>query len=578
MKNNPIKTLLAALILAAMLSAGCAGAQKKMDVERPPVNKNPFQESVSFLYYSMGYLAELNNQLNFAEEYYQTSAKYSYEPGTIFMDLAYVQSLKGEQSKSKITVEEALEKDPYNAQVLIAAAKARIENEEIKSAKPLLERAVAIDPMAAEAYFYLGITAFKEGDSQLAEELFNKNIALSPEKASVSLYNIGILYGGRDEYDKTVEYLNKSIEADPDYLKAYDALAKAHEIKGNTASALAAYSDYLERAPGDTDIMTLMAEIHFRAGNYDDALKIYDSVLKITPDSADAVYAKGVIYSAKGEENNAAELFEKVETLRKDSIINKYQLALIYENRKEYEKALEKLDEIIKIDSKYINAYYHIGYIYGEQKRLPEAIVMFEKLLEENSDNEEYYLLLAASYADDKQYAKAAEIYKKGLEKFDNSEKLNFNLGYVYDKMKDYDRAMAAFERIIKINPKNPDPYNYIGYTYADRGEKLDKALELVNKALELDKENGFYMDSLGWVYFKKGMYKEAAQKLEEAQAAVIKQREKADPVIYEHLGDVYAALKETDKALNAYNSAVENGHENPEEIKSRMEKLKVIK
>ncbi|HRQ45257.1 MAG TPA: tetratricopeptide repeat protein, partial [Candidatus Goldiibacteriota bacterium] len=226
----------------------------------------------------------------------------------------------------------------------------------------------------------------------------------------------------------------------------------------------------------------------------------------------------------------------------------------------------------------YINAYYHIGYIYAEQKRLPEAITMFEKLLAENPDNEEYYLLLAASYADNKQYDKAADVYKSGLEKFADSEKLNFNLGYVYDKMKDYDRAMAAFERIIKINPKNPDPYNYIGYTYAERGEKLDKALELVNKALELDKENGFYMDSLGWVYFKKGMYKESAQKLEEAQASVIKEREKADPVIYEHLGDAYAALKETDKAIKAYTGALESGHENPDAIKSRIENLKVIK
>ena len=369
MKNNGLKRFVAVFFIAASLfAAGCAGAQKKISTERPPVNKNPFQESVSFLYYSMGYLAELSNQLAFAEEYYQTSAKYSYEPGTIFMDLAYVQSLKGEQSKSKVTVEEALEKDPYNADVLIAAAKVRIENDDVKSAKPLLERAIAIDPMAAEAYFYLGITAFKEGDSQLAEELFNKNIALSPEKAAVSLYNIGILYGGRDDYEKAVEYLEKSTKADPDYLKAYDALAKAHEIKGNTASALAAYGDYLKRSPGDTDIMTLMAEIHFRAGNYEDALKIYDSILKITPDSADAIYAKGVIYAAQEKDSQAISAFEKVETLREDSIINKYQLALIYEKKKNYDKALEKFDEIIKIDAKYINAYIsHRVHIRGEK-------------------------------------------------------------------------------------------------------------------------------------------------------------------------------------------------------------------
>jgi tetratricopeptide (TPR) repeat protein len=523
----------------------------------------------------MGYLAELNNQLSFAEEYYTTSAKYSYEPGSIFMNLAYVQSLKGEQSKSKATVEEAYLKDPYNPQVLIAAARVKLDEEDVKSAKPMLERAIEIDPMAADGYFYLGIIAFKEGDSQLAESLFNKNIALAPDKAAVSYYNIGILYGGRDEYDKAVEYLNRAIETDPDYLKAYDSLAKAHEIKGNTSAALAAYESYLELNPKDTDIMALMAEVHYRADDTDKALKVYDEILKIQPANADVLYSKGIIYSGRKQYKEAEKYFLKVEDLRQDSIVNKYQLAIVYEAQKEYDKALEKLDEIIKIDPKYVNAYYHIGYIYSEQNKLPEAIGMFKKLLENNKENEEFHLLLGASYADNKEYQNAVDAYLNALKIFPDSEKLNFNLGYVYDKMKEYDKAVLTFERIMKINPKNPDSYNYIGYTYAERGEKLDKALELVNKALELDKDNGFYLDSLGWVYYKMGRFNEALKELQAAQASVIKLREKADPVIYEHIGDTYLKLNDTSKALESYNKAVENGHEEPDEIKIKIESIK---
>ncbi|MBN2753912.1 MAG: tetratricopeptide repeat protein [Candidatus Goldbacteria bacterium] len=569
------KILLAVIFISALIIAGCAGAQKKQPVERPAVNKNPFQESISFLYYSMGYLAELSNQLNFAEEYYSTSAKYSYEPGSIFMNLAYVQSLKGEPSKSKATVEEALIKDPYNPQVLIASAKFKLEEEDVKTAKLLLERAIEIDPMEADGYFYLGIIAFKEGDSQLAESLFNKNIALAPDKAAVSYYNIGILYGGRDEYDKAVEYLNKAIETDPDYLKAYDSLAKAHEIKGNTSAALAAYENYLELNPKDTDIMTLMAEVHYRANDTDKALKVYDGILKIHPENADALYSKGVIYSGQKQYKEAVKCFLKVESLREDSIINKYQLAIAYENLKDYGKALEKLDQITRLDPKYVNAYYHIGYIYGEQKKLPQAIEMFEKLLESNKDNEEFYLLLGASYADNKQYQQAVDTYLDGIKVFADSEKLNFNLGYVYDRMKDYNNALIIFERIMKINPKNPDSYNYIGYTYAERGEKLDKALDLVNKALELDKGNGFYLDTRGWVYYKMGRYQDAVKELEAAQASVIKLREKADPVIYEHMGDAYLKINDTAKALDSYNKALESGHEEPEEIKTKIENIK---
>ena len=93
---------------------------------------------------------------------------------------------------------------------------------------------------------------------------------------------------------------------------------------------------------------------------------------------------------------------------------------------------------------------------------------------------------------------------------------------------------------------------NYVGYTYAEQNESLDYALQLINRALEIDKDNGYYIDSRGWVYYMMGRYEEAAQELRRAAEIV------EDAVIFEHLGDAYRKLNAPDEARKAYEKAIE--------------------
>jgi tetratricopeptide (TPR) repeat protein len=94
---------------------------------------------------------------------------------------------------------------------------------------------------------------------------------------------------------------------------------------------------------------------------------------------------------------------------------------------------------------------------------------------------------------------------------------------------------------------------NYIGYTYADQGIRLDEAESLVRKALDQDPENGYILDSMGWVYYKKEMFEKALAYLEKAARLV-----PDDPIILEHLGDVYVKVGRPGKALDAYKRALE--------------------
>ena len=93
---------------------------------------------------------------------------------------------------------------------------------------------------------------------------------------------------------------------------------------------------------------------------------------------------------------------------------------------------------------------------------------------------------------------------------------------------------------------------NSLGYIYAEDNTKLEEAQKLVERALVVDPDNGAYLDSLGWVYYKKGDYQNALKYLKEADNLL------KDPVIYDHIGDVYYKLNEPDNAKIYWNFSLE--------------------
>ena len=126
--------------------------------------------------------------------------------------------------------------------------------------------------------------------------------------------------------------------------------------------------------------------------------------------------------------------------------------------------------------------------------------------------------------------------------------------------------------RILELNPNHADALNYIGYTYAEQGIKLDKAMELIQKALKLKPESGYIIDSLGWVYYKKGSYDKAIHYLEKAANLT-----KDDPTINEHLGDAYLKKKEYKKALLYYEKALFLKHPKEKQLKEKITGVKEL-
>jgi Flp pilus assembly protein TadD len=112
---------------------------------------------------------------------------------------------------------------------------------------------------------------------------------------------------------------------------------------------------------------------------------------------------------------------------------------------------------------------------------------------------------------------------------------LYFYRGISHEQSKDWAAAEADFRRSLELNPNQPQVLNYLGYGLVDRGEKLEEALGLIEKAVAADPDKGYIIDSLAWAYFRLGRYQDALAPMERASLL-----EPVDPIVTDHLGDVY--------------------------------------
>jgi Tfp pilus assembly protein PilF len=124
-------------------------------------------------------------------------------------------------------------------------------------------------------------------------------------------------------------------------------------------------------------------------------------------------------------------------------------------------------------------------------------------------------------------------------------------------------------KKVIRLEPKNADALNYLGYTYADLGRNLDEAEYLIKEALQYKPDDGYITDSLGWVYFKKGLYQKALKLLKRAVELV-----PDDPIILEHLGDAYLKISDKENALEYYKRSLQQKEEDKEDLEKKIRAL----
>lgn len=161
------------------------------------------------------------------------------------------------------------------------------------------------------------------------------------------------------------------------------------------------------------------------------------------------------------------------------------------------------------------------------------------------------------AYAEAIQHFTAAEVAANGAGETNRlNEGFYFQLGVANERKGDIEQAERYFKKAIEMSPKFAEALNYLGYMWAERGVNLEEAKALIERALRVDPKSAAYVDSMGWVLFKLGQTESALEYILKA----VSLSEEPDAELFNHLGDIYAAMNEPEKARDAWRKALSIG------------------
>jgi tetratricopeptide (TPR) repeat protein len=173
------------------------------------------------------------------------------------------------------------------------------------------------------------------------------------------------------------------------------------------------------------------------------------------------------------------------------------------------------------------------------QGRADAAIEALQALSRSNGNIQRVHFALGDLLRSEERFDEAEVAYTAAIDLATEAKAqdwvLYFYRGICHEQSKDWAPAEADFRKALELNGVQPQVLNYLGYGLVDRGEKLDEALGMIEKAVAADPDQGYIIDSLAWAYFKLGRYADALQPMEKASLL-----EPVDPVVTDHLGDIY--------------------------------------
>ncbi len=414
--------------------------------------------------------------------------------------------------------------------------------------------------------------------------------------------------------DGTVQFIGPFINA---WLEAAQGRVEVNELRANIVQLYHGIliSDYLnnhmeiEKIIGkalkvdDIQVTEIerIADLYGHIGMDEKALELYGEVLKKSPDDG-AVKTK--VELLKGHKNKP--LFKKIETARGgmaqafydigNILFNEnndesarifahialhlspkksdtvFLLAKISERNKQYSDAISYYKSIPQSDERYVEAQHDIADIYDKNGRYDEALELLRNLAAQSPDVDTI-IKEGDIYRRKNDFKQALMSYDAAVQKLGGSIPpdywhVHYVRGIAYEQSDNWQEAEKELKAALAYQPDHPYVLNYLGYAWADQGVHLDQALEMIRRAVNLRPSDGYITDSLGWVMFRTGDYKGAANVLEKAVELL-----PYDPTVNDHLGDAYWMVGRRLEARFQWERA-KNNSEDPEQIQTLEQKL----
>ncbi len=550
-------------LIFAATTLGCAGSftqsnPSQFDVEiqnAPKMNVDPQIEKSSKAMHSF-----LVGQLAYGDENFEQALK-SFSKASELMDspepalhvrLAELYLKEGKLKEALEESNKALESDPNQFKLLLLKAGILDSLKQFSDAEQIYVSLMEKRPESIDVPILLSALYLKSGRVAEAIALLEKAHEHVPDEVLVSIF-LAHAYEERGDLEHAEKILqsvwlasHKGSEIGLDYVRIL--------LKGQkNEAARKVCEEILAVEPENLLVRRVIGQIMIGENRLDDALKHLQELERLEDNSAETHFKIALIEIQKQNLKSAVNELNLVLAQEPEHEQARYYLASVYAASSRQKEALEELRKIKSDGEMFVKSRMFSAFLYRQGKDLANAEKVTREALKADPENLNVITYLFAILREAKKHNEALAFANDALKKDANSERLLYQRGVVLNDLKRTPEAIADMEKVVEINPRNSDALNYIAYGLLEENGDLERAVKLVKQALEIKANDGYYLDTLGWIYFKQGLFAEAEPLLEQAVSAT-----EEDLVVVEHYGDCLAKLGRADKALEVFSQAIE--------------------
>lgn len=492
---------------------------------------------------------------------------------------------RGEMDKALEAYRKVLNVDPGQSELASRVAVLLIQQEDFPQAIDVLKDAIKANPNDAEPYRQLAFIYAKYlKKMDQAIDYANRALALNPVdiEAYQRLCEIQLATGQKQ---KALDALERATKVRSDDASFWAQLGKLYAAVLFTSDSLPTpdelkrvneiFKKAAENARDNPAILKDVADYYASSQQLKEAIPLYLRVIELQPDDANAREKLATGFILTNQRGKAVELLEQIIKEHPEKyepydllaqVLDDEARSLQRENRLDeakakFAKGAANYEQSLLINPNHPGTYLRLAELLIGPLKDPERAVKF---LEEarrrfpGAPEIVYYLAIAQREA--KQTQRAVATFEEALHEAqldqDNeiiNAKFYFNYGVTAEQAGLFEKAADLLRRSIAFDPANAaEAYNYLGYMWADHDMHLDEAREMIQRALQIEPNNGSYLDSLGWVEFKQGKFDQALVDLLRAA----KNLDREDPIVFEHIGDTYLKLHRVPEALKSWQKA----------------------
>ena len=412
------------------------------------------------------------------------------------------------------------------------------------------------EPGHPEAAVYLGALMAEQKNYDEAIKYFQalaKNPKFEePEKAH---YYIGRIYSekGKDYYEPASKSYNAALSIRAEYPEAALALASLMKAQNQDQQMVQLLKSYQDKFGPEHEMSRQLSQYYLEKEDFEKALDQLEILDGFERDNLNIKVQIALILIEQKKYEPAAIRLEDVLQQSPDSDKVRYYLGAVYEELNRPDFALDHYRKISPGSSYYAEAIVHSAHILKQSNRLPGAVALLDSAIKKQDDIPQLYAYYATLLDDQKSYKKAIEMLKGAVDKFPTNTQLLFFLGTMHDRLGQSNESISLMQRVIELDKEHVQAINYLAYTYAELGSNLEEAEALGRRALALQPDDGYILDTLGWILFKRGEIESAIRYLEAAHKA-----KPNEAIIAEHLGDAYLRNQMWQRATAMYRKAME--------------------